>query len=137
MHVSVLVRVLLLAAIPTALVAAARAADSAEPKMLLQGGQLHERCLEKGARDLGVCQGYIGAVVDLEHLHSSLAGRDPLYCIPEGRELSELVDRVTSWMVSHPQQADRPAVAQVTFALIDTFPCPSHAPAAPDPSIRR
>ena len=129
-------RVLLLVTIPTVLLAAARAAESADPKMLLEGGQLHDRCLEKEAQQLGVCQGYIGAVIDLEHLHSSLAGRDPLYCIPEGRELSELVDRVTTWLVSHPDQAGRPAVAQVTFALIDTFPCKTHAPASPDPNFR-
>ena len=129
-------RALLLVALPWALLGAAGAAESADPKMLLQGKQLHERCLEKEAQKLGVCQGYIGAVIDLEHLHSSLAGRDPLYCIPESPELSELVDRVTTWLVSHPDQASRPAVAQVTFALIDTFPCKTHAPASPDPNVR-
>lgn len=127
----------LLLVIPTALLSAAAVANSAERKMLLEGRQLHERCVEKEAQDLGVCQGYIGAVIDLEHLHSTLAGREPLYCIPEGRGLPELVDRVTSWLVSHPDQSGRPAVAQVTFALIDAFPCQSHAPASPDPSVRR
>ena len=130
-------RALLLVAIPTVLLAVAGAAESADPKMLLESGQLHEKCLEKEAQKLGVCQGYIGAVIDLEHLHSSLAGRDPLYCIPEGRALSELVDRVTAWLVSHPDQTGRPAVAQVTFALIDTFPCKTHAPASLDPNVGR
>lgn len=131
------VRLLVVVTLPMLLVAAARAADPAHPKMLLEGAQLHERCAEKEARQLGVCQGYIGAVIDLEQLNSSLASRDPLYCIPEGRELPELVDRVTDWMVSHPEQVVRPAVAQVTVALIDLFPCPAHAPAAPDPSVAR
>jgi hypothetical protein len=127
----------LLLGIPTALLSAAGAAESAQPKMLLEGRQLHERCLEKEAEKLGVCQGYIGAVIDLEHLHSSLASRDPLYCIPEGRDLAELVDRVTTWLVSHPDQAGRPAVAQVTFALMDTFPCRTQAPASLDPHVGR
>jgi hypothetical protein len=131
------VQALLLVTLPTLLLGAAGAAGSADRKMLLEGGQLHEKCLEQEARNLGVCQGYISAVIDLEHLHSSLAARDPLYCIPEGREPSQLVDRVTAWMASHPDQSSRPAVAQVTFALIDIFPCKTQAPAAPAPSVRR
>ena len=130
-------RSLVLMSIPTLLLAATRAAEASDPKMLIEGGQLHEKCLEKEAQQLGVCQGYIGAVIDLEHFHSSLAGRDPLYCIPEGRALSDLVSRVTTWLVSHPDQAGRPAVAQVTFALIDAFPCKTPAPASQDPTVGR
>jgi hypothetical protein len=47
------------------------------------------------------------------------------------------VDRVTSWLAVHPEQAMRSAVAQVTFALIDAFPCEGQAPASPDPSVQR
>jgi hypothetical protein len=124
---------LALLAIPAILTTSARASDAVGQRALLGVEELQASCAEQ--RD--VCQGYIGAVIDVEHLHSALAGRQPLYCIPESEKLPELVDRVTSWLAVHPEQAMRSAVAQVTFALIDAFPCEDQAPASPDPSVQR
>ncbi len=111
------------------------AAEAERPVALVQGDQLREGCQGPGL-ERGVCQGYVGAVVDLERLHSRLAEREPLYCIPEGLALDELSEHVSRWLASHPEQAERAAVAQVTVALIASFPCSNPLPAAADPAPR-
>ena len=72
----------------------------------------------------------------LERFHSRLAEREPLYCIPEGVELGALTQRVSRWLSAHPEQAGRATVAQVTVALIASYPCSNAPPAAPDPAAK-
>lgn len=109
-----------------------RASEEPSPPMLVGGEQLREGCRGTGMEP-GVCRGYVGAVIDLERFHSQLAEREPLYCIPEGLELGALTESVSRWLAGHPEQAGRAAVAQVTVALIASYPCANAHPAAPAP----
>lgn len=79
------------------------------------GNDLHDWC--SSARG-GPCMGYVAGVADTaEFLQPNY------FCAPTGVELGQMVDVVSSYLVSYPEKRHFPAQGIVMVALAEAFPC--------------
>lgn len=86
------------------------------------GDMVEPAVLVKGARDNGMCGGYIAGVSDAMAGYQAV-GSPRIYCSPSGVTLIQLVAVVKKWFEDNPSQLHQPAVSLVMRALSEAFPC--------------
>jgi hypothetical protein len=68
------------------------------------------------------CLGYISGLVDGSSVEAAFRKCKPLFAIPSGAELGQLVDVVTKYLKEHPEVRDQRADALALAALKAAFP---------------
>ena len=80
--------------------------------------------LVEGARNVGLCGGYIAGVNDAAVRYGS--GMNPtkrLYCIPPKADMDQLIRVVRKSLEDNPSQLHFPSSVLVVGALKNAFPC--------------
>jgi hypothetical protein len=78
--------------------------------------------LVEGAKNIGMCGGYIAGVNDNQASHVAL-GEAPTYCLPDGVEIYQLVKVVRKYLEDNPAKLHLPSGILVESALNQAFPC--------------
>jgi len=101
------------------------------------GSQLLENCSEppvevgdvvpvdrlvRGARNNGMCAGFIAGVNDSQASQFA-SGQAPTFCLPAGVQIGQLAKVVRKYLEDNPAKLHLPSVILVNSALDQAFPC--------------
>lgn len=70
----------------------------------------------------GKCWGYISASTHIYQVMNH--GPSRVVCLPEGVEVSHILNIVIEYLKEHPKELDHPAFFLISTALSQRFPCP-------------
>ena len=88
------------------------------------GSALLELCsgVEGDGVNMGICFGYISAIVDLSKCGQNVFGYSSK--MPSGATVGQITKVVVKYLNDHPQQLHYTAVSMIAAALHEAFPCP-------------
>jgi len=92
----------------------------------LDGNNLLRVCETSGKFEFhpGVCSGYLMGALDLEEaLANNGLLKEPLFCMPEDVDISQLTDIVMKYLNEHPESRHESAGKLEINALQEAFPC--------------
>jgi hypothetical protein len=74
--------------------------------------------------DMALCVGYFAGVLDTLHLAEVVLPGSTKMCLPEeGLSRDQAVKIFLKWAQEHPESLHEPAVYQVSYSLLQSFPC--------------
>jgi hypothetical protein len=87
----------------------------------VDGNELWRLCTSKGARDNGLCYGYVTAIAEVARESDGLYGHHA--CLPEHPTRHQAVEIVKRFLDQHPELRHYGASSLVAEALAEAFPC--------------
>jgi Rap1a immunity proteins len=87
----------------------------------VDGNELRRLCTSKGARENGLCYGYVTAIAEVARGDDGLYGHHA--CLPEHATRRQAVEVVKRFLDQHPEQRHYGASSLVAEALAEAFPC--------------
>jgi hypothetical protein len=113
---------LLISCAAAALSGAPGAAPAAvSPIAIQRGNGLYEQCSDPGLAEQATCLAYSVGVVDGIAASSS---RQTI-CVPDGVQLGQIRDVVTTYLREHPEQRQSQSTWLVWKSVSAAFPCPA------------
>jgi hypothetical protein len=104
------------------IVSAAQAQFIKDP-YFLSGNDLLDLCTGS-PDDRSLCTGYVQGAVDQESARVQFDKVVPLFCVPAGVIVQQVIDITVRYLQNHPEQRQNVASGTVVNALMQVWPCP-------------
>jgi hypothetical protein len=88
------------------------------------GNFWHDVCSKTGDFATTACASYVRGTADGMKLQAALTMTQLPYCLPDGADVSQMIDVFKLHLANNPQVRHLPAGALVVRSFIQAFPCP-------------